>query len=354
MDKKEFFTKRELDIITRLMQGKSNKQISLELSISQRTVEYHITHIFSKLNVSSRTEAVIKLSENQLRETVSPPERILRNPVVDFSPIPPENEANSSSKRRETMKKVFYFIVAFALVIALAYIANKSINGSSKIKPAVIPEPVAENTIMQSILTPKITAQPIFTTVSPTKFVPTPTATFMYAALPTETETIKNTEVANATWEPSVVSPVFPNENIYLQPLSLKFGAWPATAGCPNTEGLEDYAGLLPEVVVDTVQHMAVGTREAEMQWTDPAYWPVLINPFAGKTITQEWINKIARADKSPYAQLITAQCGEETTKLSWWVQMCPGPCETNGTSQALMTNVFMINRKQWLVWAIQ
>lgn len=52
-------TERELDILRLVGQGLSNKQIGKRLFISDRTVQAHLSNIFSKLNVSSRTEAVM-------------------------------------------------------------------------------------------------------------------------------------------------------------------------------------------------------------------------------------------------------------------------------------------------------
>lgn len=49
---------RELEVLTLLARGLSNKEIAGELEVSENTVKSHITHIFEKLNVSSRTEAV--------------------------------------------------------------------------------------------------------------------------------------------------------------------------------------------------------------------------------------------------------------------------------------------------------
>ncbi len=52
-------TDRELVILRLVGQGLSNKQIGKRLSISDRTVQAHLSNIFSKLGVSSRTEAVM-------------------------------------------------------------------------------------------------------------------------------------------------------------------------------------------------------------------------------------------------------------------------------------------------------
>ncbi len=60
---------REEEVVALLLQGKSNKQIANTLGITTRTVEFHISHIYEKLGVSSRAEAIIKLSEKQLTVT---------------------------------------------------------------------------------------------------------------------------------------------------------------------------------------------------------------------------------------------------------------------------------------------
>lgn len=57
------FSARERDVIALLLQGNSNKEIALALDIVNRTVEFHLGNIYAKLGVTSRTEAVIKLSD---------------------------------------------------------------------------------------------------------------------------------------------------------------------------------------------------------------------------------------------------------------------------------------------------
>lgn len=53
-------TLRELEVLQLIAKGSSNKDIAAVLFISIKTVKTHITHIFEKLEVSDRTEAVTK------------------------------------------------------------------------------------------------------------------------------------------------------------------------------------------------------------------------------------------------------------------------------------------------------
>jgi DNA-binding NarL/FixJ family response regulator len=54
----ETLTPRELEILRLIADGEGNKSIANLLNISQHTVKFHISSIFEKLNVSSRTEAI--------------------------------------------------------------------------------------------------------------------------------------------------------------------------------------------------------------------------------------------------------------------------------------------------------
>ncbi|MCA9946526.1 MAG: response regulator transcription factor, partial [Anaerolineales bacterium] len=46
-------------VLTRLAQGMTNKEIAQTLFLSVRTVEAHLHNVYGKLNVASRTEAVL-------------------------------------------------------------------------------------------------------------------------------------------------------------------------------------------------------------------------------------------------------------------------------------------------------
>ncbi len=50
---------RELDVLQLLGKGKSNREIAVELAITEATVKGHVTNILSKLGVTDRTQAVI-------------------------------------------------------------------------------------------------------------------------------------------------------------------------------------------------------------------------------------------------------------------------------------------------------
>jgi DNA-binding NarL/FixJ family response regulator len=50
-------TSRELDVLERIVAGRSNKEIASDLNISEATVKSHINNLLGKLNVSDRTNA---------------------------------------------------------------------------------------------------------------------------------------------------------------------------------------------------------------------------------------------------------------------------------------------------------
>jgi DNA-binding NarL/FixJ family response regulator len=57
----EKFSQREEDILQQLSKGYSTKEIADRLSVSVNTVRTHLQHIYDKLHVHSRTEALLKL-----------------------------------------------------------------------------------------------------------------------------------------------------------------------------------------------------------------------------------------------------------------------------------------------------
>lgn len=59
-------TEREMDVLLCLVEGMSNKEIANKLYISDKTVKIHVSKIFKKLNVKSRSQVVILAVQKQL------------------------------------------------------------------------------------------------------------------------------------------------------------------------------------------------------------------------------------------------------------------------------------------------
>jgi DNA-binding NarL/FixJ family response regulator len=49
---------REIEVLELLAQGMANKQIAAALGISEHTAKFHVSSIYTKLNVTNRAEAV--------------------------------------------------------------------------------------------------------------------------------------------------------------------------------------------------------------------------------------------------------------------------------------------------------
>jgi len=62
-------TNREQQVLPLLADGLSNKQIAQRMTITERTVKYHISNILRKLDLFSRTEAAVAFLRNSLNES---------------------------------------------------------------------------------------------------------------------------------------------------------------------------------------------------------------------------------------------------------------------------------------------
>jgi len=56
----EPLSERELEVLQLVAAGKSNREISTQLFVTVDTVKKHLTHVFNKLGVGSRTQAVAR------------------------------------------------------------------------------------------------------------------------------------------------------------------------------------------------------------------------------------------------------------------------------------------------------
>ena len=68
----ESLTKREVAVLTLVGRGRSNAEIAADLFLSETTVKSHVTHVFSKLALRDRAQAVIVAYESGLIEPGRP------------------------------------------------------------------------------------------------------------------------------------------------------------------------------------------------------------------------------------------------------------------------------------------
>jgi DNA-binding NarL/FixJ family response regulator len=68
MDERALLTPREIEVLTAVSRGLTNKEIARELDISRHTVKFHLESLMRKLQVSSRAEAVSKSLRLKLLE----------------------------------------------------------------------------------------------------------------------------------------------------------------------------------------------------------------------------------------------------------------------------------------------
>jgi DNA-binding NarL/FixJ family response regulator len=67
-------TKRETQVLSLVLEGKSSREVAFALFCSKRTVDYHLTKIYEKLEVSNRVQAMRRAALLGLIE-VGQPER---------------------------------------------------------------------------------------------------------------------------------------------------------------------------------------------------------------------------------------------------------------------------------------
>lgn len=109
------FSVREKEVTELLLQGKSNKQIALSLGVSVSTVEYHLKNIYKKLQISSRTEAILRLGKSIGGSSTGK----LGKSTVEMNGENADNGAQPISTRRISMNKTLALIGGGVVMVAL-------------------------------------------------------------------------------------------------------------------------------------------------------------------------------------------------------------------------------------------
>jgi DNA-binding NarL/FixJ family response regulator len=71
----ELLTERELDVLALIARGRSNREIALDLSITEGTVKGHVSNILAKLRLQDRTQAALYAVRNGLVPPDPPSDR---------------------------------------------------------------------------------------------------------------------------------------------------------------------------------------------------------------------------------------------------------------------------------------
>lgn len=229
----ELFSEREKEVAALLMQGKSNKQIAQALGIATRTVEFHISNLYTKLGVSSRAEAILALSESHLREPASAEMREstggdLRVSTVDTRPDPKDNVVEFTVfNRRIRMKKllliVIVLVIGACLVPALGLVIYNMpvrqegvIAVTSEVEEVIPPEPtrtLGETPAPDGVET---TPQPVLTT-----------APYSYEGVSLSVDPAVASGASGEVVSESPPAPDKPFWEVYPQHVRLSFGGYP-------------------------------------------------------------------------------------------------------------------------------
>jgi len=106
-------SEREIEILQLVSQGKSNKEIAAELFISVNTVKVHIANIFTKINVSSRTEATLYAIEHGIVKSPA------GEPAAQASVLTTPIEPPEPSRFQVFFRKYWWGVALVALFLIL-------------------------------------------------------------------------------------------------------------------------------------------------------------------------------------------------------------------------------------------
>lgn len=145
-------TRREWEVVSHLLQGKSNKQIALSLDISIRTVEFHLKNIYAKHQVASRIELFLELGKAAGQNEIEKPGystvvRTGEKPENGDKPGPGPGRAVSyrnavsMTGRESDMKKPFttrYAVVGIAAALCAGLLWIALLRNVGNMSPAEI------------------------------------------------------------------------------------------------------------------------------------------------------------------------------------------------------------------------
>jgi DNA-binding CsgD family transcriptional regulator/N-acetylneuraminic acid mutarotase len=127
-------SERELEILQMVATGAGNKEIAQKLSISTNTVKVHLRNVFSKINVSSRTEATMWAVRNGLVQTTP---NLLDEQILEDT-LPEKGFTKHSNTYRWIVPAIVFLAVGLVTILVVWQI-NRSQAAATDATPTSLP-----------------------------------------------------------------------------------------------------------------------------------------------------------------------------------------------------------------------